>query len=1191
MMDLLKSNKICTGQCAQSLLHRIQRSIVVFAMLLVASTAAFGQLTTADILGTVTDSSGAVIPNASVTLTNLGTNEKRTSQTNGSGDYSFTLLQVGHYSIAVKSSGFQASIIKDLAVEAGDRARADAHLLPGLESTVVEVTASTPLLQADNATVSSTVTAKAVQDLPLNGRNFVQLVALVPGANEGPGNGLSSGGRPDDRRTNAAGLSINGQDESLNNWVVDGVDDNERIIGTIGIKPNVEGIQEITVQTNSYAAEAGRTAGGVINIVTRSGTNQFHGSIYEYFRNDIFDARNFFQTVDQGAKPELRQNQYGGSIGGPIFRDRTFFYFDYEGFRQVSGVTDTGTVPTLAEYNNINSIGGGSPQALLSTSNGTLQAYNSGTPINQLTLNYLKLFPAPTNSSLTSNYTISPNKTQNYNTYGARIDHKINDKNQLFGRFSYNSVDSFTPPNFGTVNGVQVSGGRYNFDGPATNIAQQWVLGYTHIFTPALLVDFRAGFTRINNLSLPLNYGKGVDQSVIGFPASMTSFSPFADSLTPVSIGPFGDIGDGAYVPLQDIDNTFQYNGTVSWTKGNHNFKFGASLIRRQARNVQSASAVGAYSFNLPSDNVHLSTNTADQNQLATQSNQIASTLLGAFNNQQRNFNLSPPDYRSWEPGGFVQDSWKTTSKLTLLLGVRYDIYTPFTEAHNHISNFDFLQALSSSATSVSSALKIAGVNGVSDTAGIPTQYNNVAPRIGFAYSATPSIVIRGGYGLSYFPGNYTSNGDLKNAPFTSVYNPSCQSTIAVQLEKSQNGGLLPEGQNPDCALQGQPGALSSTQAIPVPAAPSAAQIANLSSIPGLGFVAEATNFKSALIQQFNLQVEQQVGANVFTLGYVGNIGQHLPESINNINQPLPFNPLATLGSAANPVGGARPLSNLLSNLGGVSYLATEGVSNYSALQASFQRRFTKGLAFDANYTWAKALSDITGFSEQGDQGWSNSLPTNIRATEYGIAEDDIQNRFALSLNYELQYGREFTGIKKAVLSGWQTNMIAVWQSGKPFSIVSSGNGADNPSDCDTTGVCKPRGFNNRAVPQNSGGADRPDTIADPRSGHKTLTEFFNTAAFAPQPLGTIGNTQRNSLFGPDFRHVDLSLFKNFPVTERVNLQFRVESFNISNTPNFFIANNNSANQQFGNAAFGTISATDPNYVPRQYQFVLKAQF
>jgi hypothetical protein len=658
----------------------------------------------------------------------------------------------------------------------------------------------------------------------------------------------------------------------------------------------------------------------------------------------------------------------------------------------------------------------------------------------------------------------------------------------------------------------------------------------------------------------------------------MTSFSPFANSLTPVSIGPFGDIGDGAYVPLQDIDNTFQYSGTLSWTKGNHNIKFGLSLIRRQARNVQSASAVGAYGFNLTTDSA--------PTQQQTQDNQIASTLLGAFNNQTRNFNLFPPDYRSWEPSGFVQDSWRVNPKLTILAGVRYDVFTPFTEAHNHISNFDFLQALSSTPSTVSQALKIANVNGVNAQVNIPTDYSSVAPRIGFAFSARPTTVIRGGYGLSFFPDNYTSNADLKNVPFTSIYSPACQSTVAVQIETFQNGGTLPPGQNGDCAAQGQNGNLS--QGIVPPSAPTAAQIANLRTIPGLSFVAEAPKFKNALIQQFNLQIEQQFGANVFTLGYVGNIGQHLPESINNINQPKPFNPIT------NPGGSARPLDALFRdpvtgnvNLSGISYINSGGISNYNGLQASFQRRFTKGLAFDANYTWSKALSDITGFSQQGsNQGWSNADPTRIRQIEYANSENDIQNRFALSLNYELQFGKSFTGVKKVALSGWQTNMITVWQSGKPFTVINSGNGVDNPIESDG----RAHGFNNRSTPNNSGGNDRPNQIADPRLGHKTLTQFFNTAAFAPQPLGTIGTAQRNSIFGPNFRHVDLSLFKTFAITERVGVQFRAECYNISNTPNFYMPNGN-AGDSFGNAGFGTISQTDPNYTPRQYQFALKALF
>lgn len=434
---------------------------------------------------------------------------------------------------------------------------------------------------------------------------------------------------------------------------------------------------------------------------------------------------------------------------------------------------------------------------------------------------------------------------------------------------------------------------------------------------------------------------------------------------------------------------------------------------------------------------------------------------------------------------------------------------------------------------------------------------------------------MRGGYGLSFFPGNYTSNADLKNAPFTSVFSPNCQSSLAIQIEASL--GVNPASQNPSCAtVAGAPTTLE--QGLPAPSAPN---ISNLANIPALSFVAEAPKFRSALIQQFNLQIEKQFGANVATIGYVANLGQHLPESINNINQPAPFNPII------NPSDSARPLNSQLPNLAGVSYIQSEGISNYNSLQTSFQRRLTKGLAFDANYTWGKGLSDITGFSQQGgSQGWSNAAPTRIRQVEYGVAENDIRNRFALSLNYELQFGKTFTGAKRLALAGWQVNSITAWQSGKPFTITETGSGADNPVESDG----KQHGYNNRATPLNSGGQDRPDQIRDARLGNKSLTRFFDTSAFAPQPLGTIGTTQRNSLFGPNFRHVDLSIFKDFPVTETVKVQFRAESFNISNTPNFYIGNGSSG-ASFGNPAFGNVSQTDPNYTPREFQFAFKVHF
>jgi len=547
-------------------------------------------------------------------------------------------------------------------------------------------------------------------------------------------------------------------------------------------------------------------------------------------------------------------------------------------------------------------------------------------------------------------------------------------------------------------------------------------------------------------------------------------------------------------------------------------------------------------------------------NPATTQANNLASTLVGAFVSASRNYDLRPPDYRSYEASFFVLDSWRFTPKLTVIYGGRYDLFTPFTEARNSVSNFNFFKALGSTSASVGSVIEAANVNGVNGNAGIKTDYSNFAPRVGFAYSATPKIVVRGGYGLSFFPGNYSSAAALKNAPFVLVYNPTCLSHIAYQIEVQQ--GLNPKNIAPDCATV-PGGATTFDQGLPLPAAQSITS-------PALSFVAEAPNFRSAMMQQFNLQVEQQIGANVLTIGYVGNLGQHLPEALNNINVPQPDDP-------AN-VSTARPLSTLLPNLGTEAYLQSEGVSNYNALQASLQRRFTHGLAFDLNYTWAKALSDITGFLETGTQGYSNANPYQIRQIEYGVAENEIANRFVLSGIYAEQYGKEFKGLKKFALAAWEANVIWLWQSGHPFSIVNNGNG--------------PGGYSNRATPRNNGGPDRPNQIHSANLAHKTLQQSFDVTAFQAQPLGTIGTTQRNILFGPHFRNADVSIFKNFPVTERLTVQFRTESFNISNTPNFFENNSNrNGNTQFGSSSFGKINQTDPNYNPRQLQFALKAMF
>jgi hypothetical protein len=716
----------------------------------------------------------------------------------------------------------------------------------------------------------------------------------------------------------------------------------------------------------------------------------------------------------------------------------------------------------------------------------------------------------------------------------------------------------------GPFAGVYAGGGRYNFSGDADDFANQFGFDFTHIFTPNLVLDLKAGYTRINNLSTPLNYGNNVD-TAFGFGPNM-NFNAQASGLTPIGINNFEDLGDGAYVPLNDIDNTFQYLGIVSWTKGNHNLKFGLNLIRRQAYNLQSASALGSFSFGLTTDSCLPGTGISPitgacttTGSIAQQNgNVLASLLVGAFTDNDRNYDLYPPHYRTWEPGGFAQDTWRVKPNLTVIYGLRYDVYTPFTEAQGHIANFSYYQALASSPSTVDSALQVASVNGVSSTAGIKTFYSDVAPRVGFAYTLRPGTVLRGGYGITYFPGNYTSNTDLKNAPFTSNYAPNCESSLAygIQIGLGQSTKAI----NGPCSLAGPTQAAFNTFAagLPLPAP----QTINS---PGLSFIAESPTDQAARVQQYNLQIEQQFGPNVFAIGYVGNLASHLPEILNDINLPLP-----------NATAVPRPLSTLLPNLSSVGWVTSEGISNYNSLQTSLQRRFSKGLSFDANYTWSRELNDITGFSEEGDQGYGNADPSNIRGVEYGVGENNISSRFALTLDYQIPYGQGFTGIKKQALGGWAVNTLSAWQSGKPFSIE---NGAGDG------------GFANRAQLINSPGNDRPDQIADPHLSHPTNAEWFNTAAFAPQPLGTVGNVQRNSLTGPRFSHVDVSLFKDFPIFDRVTLQFRAEAFNVFNHPSFIIPNTNAGNASLGNGSFGQITNVDSNYNPRELQFALRAEF
>ncbi|HXO04256.1 MAG TPA: TonB-dependent receptor [Candidatus Sulfotelmatobacter sp.] len=1155
------------------------------------------QLTTADIVGTVTDPSGAVLPNAKITVESLATHEARSTETTSAGDYDVAFLLPGHYSIRVEVPGFKVFTVADLTLSVGDRARVDAKLEVGSSAQTVEVAAQSPLLQSESSTISSTIGDQLVQDLPLPTRNLTSLVVLTPGANEGPSlDSLSSGQRPDDRRQNSS-FTVNSEDVELNNEQIDGTDNNERIIGTIGVKPPIDAIQEVTVQTNNYTPESGRTPGGLVTVVTKSGGNAFHGSAYEFFQNDALSARNPFD-VAPNPKSELRQNDFGVSIGGPIIHDRTFFFFAWEGFRQVTGVASPifSSVPTAAEQ----ALG---PAGIVAAD----PAIPAGTPVDPIAANLFKLYPMPNTGpagSLVNNFVFDPNKTQFSNAFDARVDHRFNESNVIFARFTSNNVSSVIPTNLPsvTINNVLINpgNGQFGFAGPAKDIAYNAQLNYTHIFSPALLLELKAAYTLIDNTSNSPNSGTNA-ATAVGFPSNI-NFGPLDSSGLPlINMAGTAPLGDSNFVPIVDISNTFEENGAISYTRGSHSIKAGVEVIRRQARNVQSSNGVGNINFGLPEDS-----GSTPQDSI----NNLATFLVGAFVSEGRNTDLETPNYRSWETGFYAQDTWKVRPWLTVNYGARYDIFTPFTEAHGFLSNFDpatnqLLVPAAGLRFLTNEGADTTGIVASSATAGLKTTYSNIGPRVGFAATVAPGTVLRGGFGIAYFPGNYTSNASLKNAPFNGIYAPSiggtpCISPLAHTIESEPNSGVVPL---PACsAAQGQTTTLGGpTGGLPVPT-PQALNSADLSLPDNV-----ALNFRTSYVEQFNLMLQKQFGENVLSVGYVGQLGRHLPQIFNDINVP---DPLTTPHTAANTAGfgklntingqlcvaptdgcdlrfTVRPLATLFPGLGSVGEYVSGGTSSYNSLQVAFQRRFHRGLTVTANYVYSHAIDDAVDLSLEGQQGFGNADPFDLKRFETGNSDLDLRHRFVAAATYELPFGRDLTGAKKIAFGGWQTSGIFIWNSGTPFSIT------DNFT-----------GFSNSVYNGIGGGPTRPDIIANPGVPNPSNSEFFNRDAFQIPTLGLIGTDPRNNLYGPHLTSFAFSVFKNFSLTERFTLQFRTEIFNLTNTPDYFIPNNQNdfattnatpTAQQIAsgtvNPGFAQIVVTNPDYTPRRFQFALKLLF
>jgi hypothetical protein len=1090
------------------------KALMVFALFSALSVPLSAQVASAELSGTVLDSTGAALPGAKVTATNVGTNVSHDAVSDATGNYVIPLLQPGDYVVTVEASGFKKLLQKGLSLQVNQQAQLNLTLEVGQVSEEISVTAQAPQLQSEASSLGTVVSEKLVNQLPLNGRNFIQLAVLSPGVT-GVGYAASgtimSGTRPDDRRPGTEIFS-NGNREGSNNFLFDGIDDNERLTLSIVLRPAVEAVREFKIQTNLYSADVGRNSGAVVDVVTKSGTNQLHGSLFEFLRNSAMDARNFFSPKGT-AFPTFRLNQFGGSFGGPVVlpkvyngKDKTFFFVDYEGYRRDSQVLLLGNVPTVLMRK------GDFSEAAPIYDPLTTRANPNGTgfirdqfPGNQIPANrwdpktalLINAYPAPTSAARLNNYLANIVQHQRWNQGDIRVDHQATSKDGFFARYSIQNTETQIPSTFPAVALQGLSkpinlGSEDSFAGTAFQPAQHAVFSYVRVFSPRVVNEFRMGFNRFRADYTADQYEPGAGLgNQFGIPNS--NVTPNEQNFPIFSPSNYFGIGQTRSLPIFRRENTFQYIDNMSMTAGKHTLKWGGDFRRRQLTVYQTNQGNGRFNF---------SPAFTDSRQ-GTGGDTMASFLLGYPTSTVHDYTFNWPGERGSEFGLYLADDWRITRKLTLNLGFRWDYYSPFSEVANRWANFNVNTA----------KIDIAGRNGVDKYAGVKPYYKNFGPRFGFAYQLFSHTVLRGGYGIFYNPaGNEGSSLRLfRQLPFgsTVVVSPG---DINVGLRVSN--GFLPL-QSPNFADADKP--------------------------YGAMFAVDP-NFRPSSAQQFNLTLEHEIApwSLLIRAAAVGNLGRHLYNTYN-ANQPIP-SPAAT--------NTRRPYYSVAPDLSDVSYFVSDGLSSYYAGQLTIDKRFSKGLSALVGYSWSHAIDNVVLEFGGGAAGPQPQDPRDLRA-ERGNSTIDLRHRLTASYLYEFPFGKgkQFLnkgGILDLALGGWQTNGILTIQTGQPFSPV---------LQTSTT----------------NGTGSRPDVIGKVIYP-KTLQRWFDPSAYGTPAPYTYGNASRNSLFGPGRTNWDMSLFKNFVIREQMRFEFRAEAFNVFNHPQFGLPN-----QNIGNAQVGSITSTVGN--------------
>jgi len=1100
------------------------------------------QVSSSGINGVVSDPSGAAVKNAKVIITSTGTAFSRSEVTDASGNFSIPDLNVGTYNLTVEAPGFMQTLVPDIKLYVGQISTQNIRLKVGAVSQTVSVSSQAPLLNTTTGQVGTVIVQKDLTEIPLNGRNFEQLNLLSPGAihdKEG-----THGDRYDFNPSETS-FSVNGQRGDDNLFLLDGTMFKDYVFGTTPFAPSVDAVQEFQTTTSNYSAAFGSEAAAQVNLVTKSGTNHLHWTAWEYLRNDKLDALNFFQA---GAKPPFRRNQFGGNIGGPVIvphvyngKNRSFFFFNYEGFRQVKGVATLGNFPTPAQLSGDLSsmVQPGTP--LIDPTTGQPFPGNI-VPNNRMPSTLLPFLqngigngpwiPLPNSTVPGANYFRSIPTTYFDNQFVVRGDQRIDDKTIVFGHVV---IDRSSASNPGTFPGASLNPNlSYDHKRPAKSIT----VHLTRTLRPNLLFDFGFGLSGVTEITTQSTANKfnisGQILKIQGLSTGIPDTWGAPDWVVPGFSPLGGAIGAAITLPT----SITQFHPEITLTKGKHSLNFGMLIARHYYNDHEVYAGNGLWSYTgaftgYPLGDFLLGLPTS------------ALVLKNPFNPAARNYELSP----------YFQDDWKVTPRLTLNLGLRYE-WVQFPQSSTHTfantwfgSNAACPNGLSNSACPVpqfvvsnnASPVTYDGVTypflpGVpyvkASDVGAPNSlvFNDnhpVAPRFGFSYRlpGTASTVLRGGYGIYYQADLLAVTNSLAvNAPFVGAYFLSFdQSTI------NNFNWFNPLGTSP---------------------------------ASGLGFQSIDPHWKEGQVQQWNLSLERSMWNTLFSAAYVGNVGHHLPtqwfpnQAVPGPGPFAPRDPWPTVGSVA-----------------GEFYAAD---SDYHSLQARVQRDFSKGIALIVGYTFSKTMDDGV-YGEGPDDSSQLRSWTNLKP-ERSLSAQDIRHRLVVSYVYQLPFGKDKMflqrgGAVNALLGGWEVTGVVTLSSGSPLTVFQVFNSA-NSND----------------------GANRPNLIGNPndlshsRPVQQQNAEFFDTSAFQEANLTTdggtyrFGNAPRFDAIGPGRKNVDFGAYKDFTLTEALKLQFRAEAFNLFNHPDFAQPGDTLGTPQFGEV----LSTAGDN---RELQFALRLTF